>query len=145
MLEENRRFRTPMRNLTQFASPLTRWIYYNSSEKKYLADIDACLFRMRDRCLRVIEWKRPSERLSPGQRRIFPLLDAILLSAEQEGLIRVDSGLYIVRGQAPFTDGAELGQPWPPRLRRARLSEHDLIQFVDMETIEIPWKPTHWD
>jgi hypothetical protein len=133
-----------MRNVTQFASPLTRWIYYASSPEKYLADIDACLFRMKDQCLRIVEWKRPMERLSPGQRRIFPLLDSLLVAAEEQRVIRLESGLYIVRGLPPFADGAEIGQPWPPRSRRATVDQEQLIAFVDMERISIEWRPAKW-
>jgi len=84
------------------------------------------------------------ERCSPGQRRIFPVLDTILQDAAQKGIIRAESGLFIIRGMYPFTDGAEIGQPWPPPQRRARVTEDELKAFIDGDTLEIIWKAAKW-
>jgi hypothetical protein len=133
-----------MRDERQFASWFTRWAYYETSPEKYLADIDACMYRMRDRCLRIFEWKHRFERLSNGQRTMLPLLDQVLSATEKDGLIRSGSGVYVVRGLPPFTNGAEIGQPWPPRARKCWIDQAMLIALVDLEPVEFIWKTARW-
>lgn len=131
------KFATPMRDPSQFASAFTRWVYEEVPVKMYFADVDGLAYAKSHQCMRGFEWKYPDARLSPGQRAILPLLDRMMDSGRLLGWLAPDSGVYVIRGTPPFTDGAWVEQPWVPR--RAWVSYDDLLRLLSCQPYPDLW------
>jgi hypothetical protein len=137
-------------------SPKPRSDYYSSPLSAYCADVieevdfhyldgDEVMFRhsalpmiyaRETGILRILESKHPGEEIRRSQRETFPLLAAALQLATDAGVVRDGSGVFIVEGEYPFSDGALVRQVRPASARPNLVGlqfklEHDLtaLQF----------------
>jgi hypothetical protein len=69
--------------------------------------------------LRICESKRLGEELRRSQREVLPLLaEAIALSVNAK-LLNQGSGVFIIEGEPPYSDGAAVSQVLAPSTSRA--------------------------
>lgn len=89
--------------------------------------------------LRVIESKAPGEELRRSQRDVFPLLASAIRFAVEHGILADGSGVFILEGEPPYSDGALVSQVLPASKSRAvgidflgpkRLSEYQVHRFI---------------
>lgn len=71
------------------------------------------------RILRVVESKNPGEEIRRSQRETFPILASALEFCVEAGILRKTSGVYIVEGLYPYSDGADVAQILPASQNRA--------------------------
>ena len=109
------------------------WIHDYCSHQMYAGDLDAWVLRMSKRVLRFFESKHWNEALSSGQDRFLPALSGLVALGIRAGLLGPGSGVFVVRGTAPFAEGAEI-QDFTSNEKRY-VSQADLIAFVDMRDV----------
>ena len=89
--------------------------------------------------LRICESKRLGEELRRSQREVLPLLAEAIALSVSAGLLNHGSGVFIIEGEAPYTDGASVSQVLSPSTSRAvglqtfgpqRLTRDEIEQFI---------------
>lgn len=88
--------------------------------------------------LRIIESKKPGEDLRRSQREVLPLLASALFLGVQGGIFAEGSGVFIIEGRYPFTDGALVSQVLPASEARAAGVQYlgpERLTRSDVETL----------
>lgn len=73
------------------------------------------LFARENGTLRLLESKLPGEEIRRSQRETLPLLAGALAMAARAELVAPTSGVYVVEGRPPWSDGALVSRVRPAR------------------------------
>ena len=94
------------RGAHESSSELGQYVHDNVTKFLSWMDIDGVAWEMHDDVLRIIEHKRPGQRISIAQRRILPKLATMLERAVLEGELGQGSGAFVLW----WEPGAETGR-----------------------------------
>ena len=120
--------KTSMRDKTKYASAFTKWVDETVPHTFYLADVDSVVYKLSNNMVRIYEWKYPKEELTKGQKDILPKLAEVIKIAIEAGALNPQSGVYVIRGEPPFTYGAEV-RSYIDR-KQMHFTREGLIDFV---------------
>jgi len=133
--ENSTSLKSEIRSREAIGKDFNLWVHDFCSHEMDFIDLDGVMFKKSRKLLRLFEAKHLGEPLKSSQTRIFPILSGMLSYASGIGLLDADSGLFVIRGNPPYDEGAEV-YDWSASSKIA-LSRRQLVAFVDGEDLQI--------
>lgn len=125
--------KTTVRDRSYLRNPLKRLIHDEAPHKMHLTDVDAALYRLSSRILRIVECKHRGEELRRSQRDILPLLALLIEKGIQLGTVSRGSGVFVAR----YDEG-------DPTVRLGRVKPSQPFEIEEWEEMPIDRFLNHW-
>jgi len=68
--------------------------------------IDGIAYKRATKVFRIFEWKHLGEKLSGGQKFVYPIIGLLIDFGIKSKMINKESGIFIIQGNVPFNNGA---------------------------------------
>jgi len=115
-------------------SKFGQWIHDSFPKKFYFIDVDGIIYKRKTKILRILEWKKPFQKLKPSQKYILPLLAQGIEYLIRMKFISEQSGVFIIFTDSPFEE-AEIVQI--AGKYRGRLTGEQWKSFVSGKSLDL--------